>query len=92
MLATLFLLFFIFVVPAKIKKTGIKYMMENRKQGIVLFVFSRIVFWFIVLQISKIWIPDMEIVLYGVILVGATYQFFIERRQLSTAFKKKPSL
>lgn len=92
MLATVFLLLFLFIVPKKLKKTGIKYMMENRRQGLFLFILSRIIFWFIVLQIGKIWVPDLEMVLYGFVGIGATYQFILERRNLTLAIKKKPSL
>ena len=91
MIATLFLLLFMVTVPKRFKKVGIKLIIEQKKQGIVLFLLSKILWWFIFLQICRIWIPDLYLVTYLFVVGGMAYKFYKERKYLTFGLTKKPS-
>lgn len=92
MIATLFFLFFMLLIPKKFKKVGIKLIIENKKQGLFLFLLSKVLWWFLFLQITKIWIPDFEIYVYAFVVIGAAYKFYKDRKYLTFGLTKKPSL
>lgn len=91
MIATLFLLLFMITVPKRFKKVGIKLIIENKKQGIALFLLSKILWWFIFLQICRIWIPGLVVLPYVFLIIGMAYKFYKERKYLTFGLVKKPS-
>lgn len=92
MFATLFLLLFMILIPKKFKKVGVKMIIENHKQGLFLFILSKFMWWFLFLQITKIWISDYMIFAYVFAVIGVAYQFYREKKYLSFVFKKKQTL
>ena len=59
MYATMFLMLFLLFIPKTIKNTGIKMMIDGKKQGIVMFMFSKILWVSLVSMIASIWFEGL---------------------------------
>jgi len=88
-LATLFLLFFLFTVPKHFKKMGIHQIIHHkRKQGVFLFLTSKIVWWFIFIQLSIIWLNDYLLYIEIFVAVAFLYRIIQDRKYLFFRYKK----
>lgn len=92
MIATLLLLLFMFFVPKKFKTIGIKMIINNEKQGIFLFLLSKLSWWFSFYQVANIWLSEyMDFILFFIIL-GVAFRGYKDRKYLVFNFKKSQSI
>lgn len=91
-IATAFYVLFMMLIPKKFKKVGIKMIIEQKKQGIFLFLLAKVLWWFLFVQICSIWIPTLDILVYLLVMVGVGYKGYKERKYFILAWAKKPSI
>lgn len=93
MYATMFLMTFLLFIPKTLKNTGIKLIIDGKKQGIFVFMFSKILWWFLILQIANIWFTGIVLTAIQIFaLLGFVYKLIKERNYFSIALKKRSIL
>jgi hypothetical protein len=77
------------MIPKRFKKTGLRMILNGQKQGLILFLLAKVLWWFIFLQIGAIWFSNYAIFLYSFTVIMATFQLYKDRRYLAYGLKRK---
>lgn len=83
MIATLFLMMFMMIVPSKFRKTGIKMIIAEKRQGLFLLILSKLLWWFMFLEIVKLWLPnEHHLYAYGITVVLLVINLVKEKKYI----------
>ena len=90
MILSIILFLFMVLVPFRLKKAGIEYVMDKKIQGLILLLLSKLFWWFTFAQICLIWLPHQYILyLWTTMLVGIMIKLFMDRKYFYKFLSKK---
>lgn len=90
MIATFYLGLFMLTIPVSFKKIGVKYVLEEKKQGAVIILFSKLLWWAAFILVTNIWIPqDYFVYSWIIVVLGLSAKIYMDRKYLFLQFEKR---
>lgn len=88
MIATLIIILFLLIIKY-LKNSSIKILRKERKHGIFIFLLSKMLFWFSIIQLFNIWFPHLLIYVLPTILFLFWMNMLVERKFFVQVIKAK---
>jgi len=89
MIATISLILFMLIIPASFKKIAVKYIVEKKKQGVAIFLLSKLLWWTAFLLLANIWVPIKYFAyIWALAALGIGMKIFMDRKYVFLKFEK----
>lgn len=89
MIGTIIIACFLLLVPNAFKKAGLKLLLEHKSEGLVLFIFSKVLWWLALAEIVLIWLPEQKWYVWGVAILGFVWKIFSDKKYVFLRYRKQ---